>query len=305
MEYVRRQKPKSRFAPKLRLLGDKHSFSGLFQDPQDDNLIHIQCNHRRLLEEDTSYTSEHGITVDLSEMRAEYSDLGHNPEYEADVLAQIFSYPHMVIIVYMAQSDSRYQDHCDVVVKFKDSAGLEPDMRQHLTVKGAPSVYSLGTHTFLFYIHSPCYYADFANPAAMYLQRDVGFVPVDIGRNNLRHAVVYDGLISFFGKKKHYCLQANVDGTPSRRATWIKHLFRCTQAHRDPWWGSRFVMLKNGQEKFVFNVKNGTIQKLDEESKEGETPRKFTWRDTVGILILVGSAVVNWAAIYYCYRLFS
>lgn len=310
LEYVRRQKPKCRFAPKLRLLDDEYKFSGLFQNPQDDfhspydDLIHIQCNLLRLLE-DTSYTSEHGITVDLLETRPEYSDYSDDVEFEADIQARIFSYPHVVIIVYIAQSDGRYQDHCDVVVKFKDSPGLEPDVKQHFTVKGPPSVYSLGTHTFLFYIHSPCYYADFSNPAATYLQKDVGFVPVDIGQNDLRHAVVYDGLISFFGKKKHYCLQANVDGSPIRRATWIKHLFRCTEAQRDPWWGSRFVMLKKDQRTFVFDVRRRTIQKLDGDGTEGGTPKMFTWRDAMVISILVGSAVVHWAAIYYCYRLFS
>lgn len=306
VEYVRRMRPKSRFTPKLRLLSDEHMFKGDFYNPQDDlhsphDLVHIQCNHLRLLD-DAYYTSEHGIEVDLSEMAAEYSDYVHDPEFDPQMECQVFSHPHMVIIIYMALSD-RHFDHCDVVVKFKDGDCRKPDIKQHITVQGSPSVYTLGAHTFLFYTHSHCFYSSFTQPAAMYLFKDRYVVPIDIGLNDLRHAVVYDGLFAFFGKKKYYCLQANLNSSPARHSSWIKHLFRSTGSHRDPWWGTRYVMVMGSAKKYVFDVRKGILQKVHEQTFEA-SKRKFTWRDAIVIGTIFGSAVINWTVIYFAYRWF-
>ncbi|KAG5364804.1 hypothetical protein CKK34_3629 [Yarrowia sp. E02] len=307
VEYVRRMKGGAKFAPKLRLLDEKNKFKGDLSNPQDDyhnphDFVHLQCNHFDIMEEGSSiYTSAHDIEVDLSDLMETHLGYEDEPLLAPEPECQVFSYPHMVIIIY-AVSREYFMDHCHVVVKFKrDGASRKPEITHVLDALEPPSIYTLGAHTFLFYTNSLDSYADTSFPAAMYLYKTEGFVPIDVGGNDLKDAVLYDGLFSVFGLKKHYCVQANLNSPPARDASWIKHLFRCTGTHRDPWWGSRYVVLVRNTTSYMFDVRKGVLQSVPEGTYFSLGKKRFTWRDGATLGILVGAAVLNWVVIYISY----
>lgn len=248
----------------------------------------------------SEYTSEEGIVVDLSGIFAEYADYIDDPEFEPQTEYQVYSYPHMVVCVFMALSDKCFH-HCDVVVKFKESSTKNPDIVKHLQTTDVPLLYTLGRHTFLFYTHSHCYYSAFLNPAALYLSKDQ-FVSVDIGLDELEHAVVYNGLIGFFGKKRYYTLQANLETTPVRDSSWIKHILRSTGSYRGVSWDSKYVVVMRREKRYLFDVQQNTLKRLDDvvwrkmKRNQLEGLRRY-----VPLVVLGVAAVVHWSAVlYFC-----
>lgn len=234
MEYLRRQQPGAKFAPRLRRAGPEEFGSVMRLSPKNGTHAAPLVTPAKELRT-CVYTSNHGIKVDLSKEN-EWWDWEEQEEEGGDeVMSEIISLPQMLIITTLGNC----QMYCcfgggnaTVIVKFKDSPGLEPDIVHHAGVD-CFFLQIMGPHVFLFEFASSCFGADPYWTANYLHQKRFRELQSRKESESPWHLIFYDGLLQYFEPKRYCAIQLSLDIDTKTITDKVrsKHVVHVDQAH--------------------------------------------------------------------------
>lgn len=201
-ELQRRLRPGAKFCPKPSLA-----------TPETNPTPSLDSSFERLNDEqllvNSTYTSRHGIQVDL---RNSYVDsllrrLRDEVDFFVEDDSKVVSLPHALLILYLETEDGD-SFNCVIVVKLRNSAGLEPDSVERTMVDRMPYFHTIGNHVFLVLS-----LADIHEWNVLYLAGK-RFVFVLTQEGECPQTVTcYDGLIQYFSNTEFYASQVCLNGS--------------------------------------------------------------------------------------------
>ncbi|KAG5367109.1 hypothetical protein CJU89_1560 [Yarrowia sp. B02] len=194
-EFVRRNARGAKFCPSLKL-GDR------LREP----LVFKKCHELDNIDKETSYTSEHGISMDLTgfdtfevdqdSMYFNYKCFNHN---------KLVSHPDFLIIAPNTLTNC-CGTHAQVCVQFKDG----PMPYDDVIGEGMPQFYYVNNHLFMFsYNVAQCMVK--THSSFWYVSKAHGLVPICELDLPLKSITLYDGLFLSVTSKSLYALQGSLD----------------------------------------------------------------------------------------------
>lgn len=283
IEYLRRQQPGARFAPRLRKVRAEEFGAVEGESPacpvygQQRNVLAERFTSADQLRSSV-YTSEHGIKADLSKEENYWNLCGEGE-------SKIVSLPHMLIIMTLNDDET----YCcggynfAAIVKLKDSPGLKPDFVKYDGVDHY-SVECVGPHVFLFTNSSSCYGA---HPGfnIKFLDKK-GFHGVlymdmeEMGAAHLR-PFCYDGLFQYFDGKKYCAIQSSLNEYTGMLMdkVWSKHVVDYaeeTTSTRLTSGDSRYSVIRGRKgKKYVLDITRGLVVDANELAESGNVDREL------------------------------
>lgn len=209
-EYVQRI-TKRRFAPRLkcrkegRQSGEEFfSFDRDLDQPQISRLLTISTSPSL---PSSVYTSKYGIQVSFANV-----DVWSAPDFQ-----EILSLPQLLAVLLIYQ-DVTTMIRGVLVVKYKDSPGLEPDVNTSLPICFKYRLLSSGSHLFLHII-------DEVEPEGDIHYGDFHYVTT-AGLRLLftcqKPVVCHNGLFYYFSRRKLNCMQVSLDETNDDICTTVQ-----------------------------------------------------------------------------------
>ncbi|KAG5356393.1 hypothetical protein CJU89_6128 [Yarrowia sp. B02] len=195
-EFVRRNAPGAKFCPSLK-------FGERLRAP----LVFKKCHELDNMDKERSYTSEHGISMDLTHFdQFEAAEDSHYLSGNLFNHNKLVSLPDFLIIA------STYVHTCcglqvEVRVQFKDSP---KDFEKLVAGEEMPQFYYLNNHLFMFEHGETCWGE--INSNFWYVSKAHGFVPICELDIPLKSITLYDGLFFSITSKSLYALQGSLDG---------------------------------------------------------------------------------------------
>lgn len=175
MEYCRRLQPGAKFARAMRKVDAKE-----FGDPLTVDTMPEWVEPMKLQLSGNMYTSRHGINLDLSA----YGNLDDNSA-EIGILS---SFAHVLVMVVHLESAE-----CHVLVKYKDSEGVAPDIDRGFRASTDVHCHVLGRHVFVSFSADNFTYDE---SEIMYV--NTGDIVAMIAQEAPMGFTLFDGLLSFF-----------------------------------------------------------------------------------------------------------
>lgn len=276
IEYLRRQQPGAKFAPRLRKVRAEEFGAVEEKSPdcpvygQQENALADFCASAKQLRS-AVYTSEHGIKVELTRKKDYWS-------WCEEKKSKIVSLPHVLIIMTLDEDELYCCGGCNlaVIVKFKDSLGLKPDFVKYDGVDDY-SIECMGPHVFLLTQSSSCYGAEpWLN--VRYLDKNGfhGVLYLDMEETYIR-AFCYDGLLQYFIGKKYCAIQPSLDeGTEIfTDKLWSKHVVDYAEETTSLIRGDcRYSLIRGRKEKkYVLDISRGLVVNAEELAESGKVDR--------------------------------
>ncbi|KAG5358342.1 hypothetical protein CJU89_4863 [Yarrowia sp. B02] len=244
IEQIRRSKPGVNIIPKLKPVG-----SDAFQD-----LPVLDTTFERLDKAKISnlvYTSDHGISVDLSNTCAQDMmkerdqqglDYGHYWEDGYD--SKVISLPHMLVVIAVYDPEERPEGN--LVIKFRDSPGVQPDLFEGCFEM--PSLLIFGDHVFLVM-------PSIVFGWALFYLVDRQFEIVAEVEGFIESISYFDGLVHYFRGGTHHALQPSLGKEPvignSNTGSILDLLFL---GKRSDIWDFRYSVVPTHTGEFIVDV---------------------------------------------------
>lgn len=201
------------------------------------------------------FTSEHGITVNLS---------GYPLTIEDDFEPSVVSLPHMLLVLCYGPMSCCGGD-CYLIAKYKDSEGDEPDVKQTVWINYGPvNVHVRGKHIFLRFLVGEC--SEECEESLHYFDgKRLTSNLKSTWENYPPNLLCYDGLVHYldFNQQQFVAVQTGLEGTQGENRISTKHLFTV-----DRWWcqkdmvdetGRYTLVVTEGGKEYVFDARRGVL----------------------------------------------
>lgn len=178
IEYCRRLHRGAKFARPMRKVDAKE-----FEEPLTFDTMPEGVDRAKLRESGNVYTSRHGINLDLSAY-------GHLAADSVEI-SNVASFDHVLVLAVHLESAE-----CHVLVKYKDSESVRPDIKR--SFRSGTDVYChiLGRHVFVSFSAE-----SFMQDDSEIMYVNTGDIVAMIGQNAPMGFTFFDGLLLFFNGK--------------------------------------------------------------------------------------------------------
>ncbi|KAB8283251.1 hypothetical protein BKA91DRAFT_128202 [Yarrowia lipolytica] len=252
IEQVRRSKPGVDITPKLKTVSSTKFHESPVLDTSFERL-----DKRKIA--NLVYTSEYGIRVDLSNTCSQDlikdrdlhgNEYGYEPEDRYD--SKVISFPHMLVIMAVCEPDERPEG--DIIIKFKGSKGLQPDMFEKCFEM--PNILTFGDHVFLV---MPSLFSGWA---LFYLvDREFEIVAEVDGYNE--SVSYYDGLIHYFRGGIHHVLQPQLGREAVSDSAGSGSIFDLLfLGKRNDHWDYHYAVVPTHLGTYIVDVSRGLMTRL-------------------------------------------